>query len=242
MDTSLLEKEEKLIRQSIRRKYDKSNDNAAPLYDGVVDAEKYLSAKPKICWILKEPYDSDYPAYEGGGWSIVKDYLGQDKDKLAPQLQASQTWRRITYVTYSILNKFLAYSKLSNIKEKPEMADALREIAAINVSKMPATSTSKDAAIKKKYEFWKPVLLRQLKSYDPQILIFGNTFKHFRVDLEIDDAEMKGDPKLYYVLKNNKLYLNAYHPGVRGYTISEGDYCQGLIDVVKKNIKKLQLF
>lgn len=28
-----------------------------PIYDGVVDAADYLAAKPKVMWILKEPYD-----------------------------------------------------------------------------------------------------------------------------------------------------------------------------------------
>ena len=47
-----------------------------PIYDGVVDAEAYLASKPKIMWILKEPYD-DFDAKgtpQGGGWTMFKDF------------------------------------------------------------------------------------------------------------------------------------------------------------------------
>jgi hypothetical protein len=241
MDAKFLEKEEKLIRQSILRKYDKSNDHAAPLYDGIVNIEKYISAKPRICWILKEPYDSEYPANEGGGWSITKDYLGQKQELLAPALHNSDTWRRITYITYSLLNNFLPYGKLAYITDKPEMADSLQNIAVLNIGKMPATSTAKDADIAYKYDFWKPILLRQINSYDPHILIFGNTFKYFLLDLGLSENEVQYVDNVEYVVSKNKLYLSAYHPAVRPVTISEEVYCNEIIDTVKKNIKKLVL-
>ncbi len=47
-----------------------------PIYDGVVDAEAYLASKPRIMWILKEPYD-DFDAKghpQGGGWTMFKDF------------------------------------------------------------------------------------------------------------------------------------------------------------------------
>ena len=53
----------------------------APIYDGVVDAEAYLAAKPKIMWILKEPYD-DFDAEgmpAGGGWTICKDWYSHHR-------------------------------------------------------------------------------------------------------------------------------------------------------------------
>ena len=33
------------------------SENLLPIYDGVVDAAGYLAARPKVLWILKEPYD-----------------------------------------------------------------------------------------------------------------------------------------------------------------------------------------
>ena len=47
-----------------------------PIYDGLVDAEAYLASKPKVMWILKEPYD-DFDAEgmpAGGGWTMFKDF------------------------------------------------------------------------------------------------------------------------------------------------------------------------
>ncbi len=43
-----------------------------PIYNGEVDAEAYLATKPKVMWILKEPYD-DFDAEgmpAGGGWTM----------------------------------------------------------------------------------------------------------------------------------------------------------------------------
>ena len=51
-----------------------------PIYDGVVDAEAYLASKPRIMWILKEPYD-DFDAKgtpQGGGWTMFKDFGAGD--------------------------------------------------------------------------------------------------------------------------------------------------------------------
>jgi hypothetical protein len=82
-------------------------------------------------------------------------------------------------------------------------------------------------------------LLRQLKQYDPQIIIFGNTFHHFQNDLGIKDEELtnyyKDKKKPRYIVKNGKLYVDAYHPAVRPSTMPEADYVQSIIDIVEMN-------
>ena len=32
-------------------------ENVEPVYDGVVDIERYLKSSPRVMWILKEAYD-----------------------------------------------------------------------------------------------------------------------------------------------------------------------------------------
>jgi hypothetical protein len=109
---------------------------------------------------------------------------------------------------------------------------------------MPAGHTSNDADIARKYEHFKPVLLRQLKQYDPQIIIFGNTFHHFQNDLGIKNEELanyyEDKKKPRYIVKNGKLYVDAYHPAVRSSTMTEADYAQSIIDIVEMNKRNIE--
>ena len=44
------------------------NKNILPISDGIINVEKYLKAKFKILWILKE--SNDVENGEGGDWSL----------------------------------------------------------------------------------------------------------------------------------------------------------------------------
>jgi hypothetical protein len=100
------------------------------------------------------------------------------------------------------------------------------------------------ADIARKYAHFKPVLLRQLKQYDPQIIIFGSTFQHFQNDLGIKDEELtnyyKDKKKPRYIVKNGKLYVDAYHPAARELTMTEADYVQSIIDIVEMNKENIE--
>jgi len=231
MTIEYLEKEQKLIDEYVFRFYDKKTKQTEPIYDGVADAKKYLTkSKYRICWVLKEPYDED-----GGGWSLSGDMLNQ-KD-LYKIVKNSPTWQPIIYVTYSLLNGLIPYNSMDCIRDEPEMAQCLNHIAFININKMPADRRSNDD-IAVKYEYWKPILHWQLKQYDPKIIIFGNTFQHFREDLNIGEKEMQYTDTVHYIVKNKKLYAHAYNPAQM--QVSREEYVQGLIDVVKKNKDKLE--
>jgi hypothetical protein len=97
---------------------EKDNRQDYPIYDGIVDIDRYLSVSPKILWILKEPYDgfdkNGKPC--GGGYSITEDVFAcaeksGDKPPFAP----------IAYVTYSLFNNFLKYSEMDLVTEDPRI-------------------------------------------------------------------------------------------------------------------------
>jgi hypothetical protein len=51
-----------------------------PIVDGIIDAEKYLEAKYKILWMLKEPHDEWVTMKKtgqkrNGGWDLAKGIL-----------------------------------------------------------------------------------------------------------------------------------------------------------------------
>ena len=231
MDINEMEREEKLIEEYVYKFYDKSDKDSEPITDGIVNIEKYVNCKYKICWVLKEPYDEDNGT--GGGWSLTKDGLA--KDDFSPG--NSPTWQPMIYTTYSLLNSFINYNDMEYIRDDPEMSNVLKYIALININKMPAFHRSNDSDISKKYESWRPLLHWQLKIYNPQIIIFGNTFQYFKKDLEINDDEIKNRDYVDYIIKNKKIYAHAYHPAQT--VITREQYVQGIINVIKMNIEKI---
>lgn len=233
-----LMREEELIAEDIDMLcQDIISEKSKPVYDGVVNVEKYVnSGKYRICWVLKELYD------KGGGDWYLSDFIGNEKRWR--EIANKPSGKREIYATYGIINNFIKYSEMDYISDDPEMVQCLNHIAVINVNKMPAGTTSNDADIARKYEHFKPVLFRQLKQYDPQIIIFGNTFQHFQNDFGIKDEELtyyyKDKKKPRYIVKNGKLYVDAYHPGERESTMTEADYVQSIIDIVEMNKENIE--
>jgi hypothetical protein len=209
-------------------------ETAKPITDGVVDVEKYLNSKPRICWVLKEAYCESGKG--GGGWSLTGELLSGEHvyDEFIRGSPSRQTWEPVVYTTYALLHDFVAYGDMTRISDAPEMAQCLNNIALVNVGKMPGDTRSNDADIAAKYEFWKPILHWQLKQYDPQIVIFGNTFQYFQRDLGISDDERKQTGReTICVVKNKKIYVWAYHPAQT--IITRDDYVQQIINGVKEN-------
>jgi hypothetical protein len=237
LSVEYLQKEEEVIWEDIDMLcQDMISNEIKPVYDGIMNVEKYVNGeKYRICWVLKELYD------KGGGDFYLADFVN---DETRWREIAKPSGKRQIYVTYGIINNFIKYSERDYISNDPEMVKCLKYIAVININKMPADTTSNDADIARKYEHFKPVLLRQLKQYDPQIIIFGNTFQHFQNDLGIKDEELanyyKDKKKPRYIVKNGKLYVDAYHPAVRGSTMSEADYVQSIIDIVEMNKENIE--
>ena len=107
------------------------------------------------------------------------------------------------------MNDFIPYKEMDYIRDDPHMAQVLKSIGIININKMPGNSRSNDKDIAEKYEFWKPLLNWQLKVYNPDIIIFGNTFQYFKNDLFSNGITMNHIDGLDYCIDNKKLYLHG---------------------------------
>lgn len=210
--------EKGLLKQSIK-----------PMYDGVCDLEKYSSSSPRIMWVLKEFVDEITDGKPSGGDYKVYDCFGKDKD----DIRKNPTWRRLIYTSYGIANR-RKWNEMDWIKDDLSMVDILKQIAYINVSKMPGNITSDDNNIKGCYSIWHHILLEQIRVYNPNIIIFGSTFKFFK-----DDANFKGlmpgletepiikmDGYLDVYNSNNVLLFDAYHPSVW-----KNDCIKSIIDI-----------
>lgn len=192
-----------------------------PIFDGIADEEAYLQSPLKVAWVLKEPYDgftkSNKPT--GGGWSLVKDAFYKSDAWKNP------VWQKVAYVMYGFRHG-LNWDDLPWIRENHEIINEIRSVAWINVSKMPGYKVSSDRAISSAYSVWKDVILLQLETYDPDVIIFGKTFHCFRVGYGNPEPRALNDNIWYYNVAGKHL-LDTYHPGRKG-----GEYVNALIDAL----------
>jgi len=230
MDIERIKKEENLIAERVNELADEFKRRSNPVIDGIIDVEKYVNSKYRICWILKETHDGGKDI--GGGWSWQEKF---DKDDFYTGY--SPTWDPMIYITYAILND-VPYADMKYIKEDPKMAHIFRHIAYINVNKMLGLTKSSDIDIQSKYDFWKNLLHRQIEVYDPQVIIFGSTFNYFKSYLGIEESEIQKGGSVNYVVKNGKIYLRAYHPAQK--TIKAHIYAEDIINAVKTNAEKIK--
>lgn len=160
-----------------------------PIYDGVVDAEAYLASKPRIMWILKEPYDDfdDKGTPQGGGWTMFMDFGAGDT--LANALNRNAALRNVTYASYAIQSGATSYSVLPWITDAPkEYERAIKSIAYANIGKMPGQTTTPADHLQKICKEWKNILFRQIELYDPEVIIVcgTDTLQALNKDLGLD--------------------------------------------------------
>ena len=205
-----------------------------PIYDGVVDAEAYLAAQPKIMWILKEPYD-DFDAEgmpAGGGWTMFKDF--GEGDTLAKAVNRNAALRNVTYASYAIQNGIASYAKLPWITDKPqEYEKAIRSIAYVNIGKMPGNTTTSDAHLAKLYQDWKDILFKQIDLYNPDVIIVCGTAtlqvlsNDMDLDLSMPTRKIDcGNSDVHVHEWRGKRLLWAPHPAAR---ITPGDWVESVV-------------
>lgn len=194
-----------------------------PIYDGVVDAAGYLAAKPKVLWILKEPYDDFDEAGnpQGGGWTMFQD--AAPGKTLAQSVNANAALRNVAYASTAILNGVTSYSELPWITDKPDMYEnALRRVAYCNVGKMPGRTTTSTARLQKIAGEWKDILFQQIDLYDPEVIIVcgTDTLQALNADFGLDlskpvNAVKRGGAVVDVHRWRGKRLLWAPHPAAR---------------------------
>lgn len=214
---SLTEKQEQLIAE-IKKKAAIINSEQGPIWDGVADCESYAISRPRVVWILKEPYDTD-PGPEG--WSHP-DFLA---DLSVTKINTSLTWRRVNETMFSIREQ--KHYDESNLADR----NCLKDIAWINLSKMAGKSIS-DGQFKKQFKLhWAEIVKKQIDVYDPNIIIFGNTFDICKKELFPKGYELILKKPLVHLYKTGKMLLiYAYHPGWWG--VKDAEYVNSIVDSI----------
>ncbi len=232
------------------------NENVEPIYDGLgvsekaglTGVERYLSSKLKVAWVLKEPYDdkTNEGLPWGGGFSIPDDgFIASGCGYNIP------TWRRIAYSMYQF------FTNTSDWNQTRYCVDVLRSIAWVNLSKMPHYSKSHDGNYQSQFKtVWHDIVLKQLKAYEPDVIVFGNVFNLFLDDerenpfksAEKDESfskqieEKTGVACHYWRLGEKQRIIHPYHPGIpclRDVQGLEQRYCEGIYLALMKAAEEL---
>ena len=192
----------------------------------MADAEAYLSSNPKVMWVLNDPYDEFENGQPKGGGAITDDCIAKiDEKSVAP------TWHNMIYMMCGIRHG-KKWEEIPYIRDDKSIANILKEIAYINVSKMPNRSTTSDSELRHLYDIWKEILWKQINLYDPDIIIFGATFQLFQNDFDQKDDLKKVNDLGVWAWKN-KLLLSAYHPQRKG-----EEYVDNLISIINMYYKQ----
>ena len=215
-----------------------------PVLDGVADIAGYLASKPKIMWVLKEPWGDTTPSgmIKNRLWSFTE-FFQSDTEYLNAERRNQKMWELMMQINYAIRNK-LEWDDIPPIDERLEMIDELRKMAYINLSKMPGEKSSNKSHLKECYSLWKDIVLEQIKLYEPDIIIFGYTFEFFKDDLQITSEPIfhvdTGDSNADTYKKENMILIDAYHPSRKGGEYSDGKGKAYVTAVVKAARKAME--
>ena len=200
------------LRLRFQDSMDEPDNHRYVIYDGAVNAERYLSSPIKIAWMLKEPYEEADGT--GGGWSFTDIFDREDLYNLIFKQPHKATWHPIIYASYGIMHGFQRWDDMDYIRNAPDMCDVVRSFAIVNAQKLPSLGAAKTnfAHVQRSYDKHQVLLHEQIDLLQADILVFANTFSLYRDALGLANVEPMRKKSLSYYIKNSKLYVDAYHP------------------------------
>lgn len=201
--------------------------------DGVMKPDLFLSNTIRLAWMLKEPYDSENGT--GGGWDYFKMFPeGVDLYQHTFKEAHKSTWHPMIYISYSIHNGFPKWEEMNYIRDKHEMCDIVRQVAFINAQKLPSKGITRTdfGDLRESISKYSDLLRRQIELLNPNVFIFGRTIDLYKDILRLSLQEFENSGSCQYLIKEDKLYISAYHPSQR--TVTREKYVNDIIGLVKK--------
>lgn len=183
------------IADAERKKTYYENENRKLIEDGIVNIEKYFHTKKRILWILKEPYCDGNN--QGGGWSLV-DNLNNER-ATGNNRTSFQTFDKIIYASYCIINN-KEYNELYKKISINAISSILREIAYINIQKLPATKISDNNLISKHLNEHFGIIKQQIATIKPDIII---------------NCSKQPIKQIIEEINNKPIYIWSNHPAYR---------------------------
>lgn len=209
----------------IDREFAELTTRGITVTDGVIDRERYYRTFPRLMWVLKE-------ADSGDSWSYIDKFRDRRWMRDNNSLPAL---RRVYYTTYGILRSGERPWSDFPGSTTDECLSALREIAFINLKKSPGGATSVYSELLEASVKHRKILKMQIETYDPEVVIFGNTLRFFSTDdfTGLSTAEKRISPlNNHYYFAGDKLYIYAHHPGY--WKISDEDYVMDIVGIYRQ--------
>jgi hypothetical protein len=210
---SLLEKEKEIASKIFA--INSSIEGFFPIADGIINVEKYIKAKYKILWILKEPVDDWVPdkttgKLRNGGWNLVLDIYN------------NSTIEGIKKNAKLFVAKKVMETSFKLLPDTKDELEAFKSIAYINIKKTPGGSSkngksSSRKILKQEYDKNKGLIKEQIETYNPDIVICGNTLQFLSEDNYFEKPtgsrhSLKEGKQFCYYSLPNRLYINIHHP------------------------------
>jgi hypothetical protein len=209
MNPESLARAEVEITRLVKEVYVGERGKAEPIFDGVIEPERYLSSRTRILWVLKEPWDEVDSS--GGGWHLCREALAKK-----PVCELSQaTFHPIIYVTYGVLKQVWDFQLIPDVCDMPDAEDILRSIALINAKKLPGvTRGPSSSTILHWYQKGAHIIDLQIQAYESHIILgCGPHFPEVMRRAGIKPTEIQARGSVQYAHANGRLCVQAYHPG-----------------------------
>lgn len=207
------------------------NRNMTFIRDGILDVEKYMAAPVKILWVLKEPNSPKDDIGNDMRPCLTSLHSNDDTNRIAPGW--GHTWNSVAYTTYGIFEK-MNWVNLPDIKgDAKEVLKHMPNIAHINVKKYAGKGNANENEIRLFFDQNKALIYEQIEIINPDVIIFGSTFKYFS-DYFNGKEKIHEWPPVYK--SQDKLLIDTYHPNRSGMT--QQQYCDHIIDAVIQWMEK----
>lgn len=219
---------EQLVRDSKTLKREISNLRnpigiATAKHDGIVNFDEYLTASPRILWVLKEPNaENSTESYDISG--ALYDFARRRRIKT----DWGNTYNLVAKVSFGILHG-KSWGEVGGLgAPRPEVVQSFDKIGIVNVSKFPVGSTTDMKKLRVAYDTQGGILGRQIKAFKPQVIICGKTIDFVDWAIGLTDYQLNTDKGFRAFSKAEQLVIAADHPGVRS---SHQKYYDSVMDI-----------
>ena len=210
--------------------------NKLPILDGPIDADRYDSARPRILFVLKEPYSK---VDDRGGWSVT-DSLNE-KMSLKEQAKEGRPTFEPMVIIANMLARGCSFDEVKQRIDTSEVYDLFKKHTAyINVSKLlnRDSSSTDDKFIEMKGKENASILKAQVDLYQPDVVILGGTIKAVKNNFAgrysilgemMENASEQREGSCIIHHSSKRLYLEVYHPSYASRNLSrltQQTYCE----------------
>jgi hypothetical protein len=210
--------------------------------DGILNLEEYNKSNPKILWILKEPnWGDDYIEDEEDNEPIddlelneIHNELLENKyyDDVTVYNHWQKTFKNISYITHGVIDKVYKFDDMSDIDREAKIDGKyyLKNIAFINLKKIPGGSYANSERIYESYVRHKAFFKKQIETINPDIIFNCSGVNQLFLDLS-EGSEINKNYGFNFSVCNSRLIINTYHPMQT--TIGHEEYVDLNLQIIK---------